>query len=461
MRKLLFGVFAILSLVACNENLDINSSSVESVTKTRSFANQTFSFDSITAPEVWSSFQTLEEMQEACQIPDAILSNLSTEELVQVCMKYPLFGNYAVYNDESIGIKNVMDGFNGFSELKKRTDAAEKLLDVYEKVDIATLSDNKDNYESYPNLRLGYLEMILSSGEIESLYQGESLQRLSRLQEIKVNEKVNENKTSSFSLKHSNLLKDRISKVSLKVRLYTKCGKSFIAYGNSEMSADDIAELNSYAIKTYPNATFISNASATYNCHGYAWSVSDGGKKVWINVGSLSNYWTNDYYSEVTEDKAVKINYYDQESDHSAIASSVPGMYESKWGAGPIMRHAPNYGPYPKMNLRKYYKHLYCQALISCNGTNNGVVNANKDYTYSIYKDVPNGAYVRHRWSIIDGKEDDAIGNGKAAIENDEKNPSAVICIRQPGLYTISCEIYLSTTGEILGNAMYQALVEN
>ena len=46
-------------------------------------------------------------------------------------------------------------------------------------------------------------------------------------------------------------------------------------------------------------------------------------------------------------------------------------------------------------------------------------------------------------------------------MDYNEKNPSAVINIKQPGLYTINCEIYLSTTGEVLGDAMYQPLVEN
>ena len=79
----------------------------------------------------------------------------------------------------------------------------------------------------------------------------------------------------------------------------------------------------------------------------------------------------------------------------------------------------------------------------------------------SIIKDIPTGNYVRYRWSIIDGKEDDATGNDKATLDYNEKNPSAIINIKQPGLYTINCEIYLSTTGEVLGDAMYQPLVEN
>ena len=87
--------------------------------RSRAFTSQTFSFDSVTKPEIWKTFQTLEEMQSACQIPDDVLSNLSTEELVQICMDYPLFGNFSAYNDELVGIKKVMDGFNGFTELKK------------------------------------------------------------------------------------------------------------------------------------------------------------------------------------------------------------------------------------------------------------------------------------------------------------------------------------------------------
>lgn len=225
------------------------------------------------------------------------------------------------------------------------------------------------------------------------------------------------------------------------------------------MTSQEIAELNSFTIKTYPNATFLSNSSATYNCHSYAWNVSDGGKKYWINESSISKYWTDDYYSETTEDNAVKINYYD--SDHSAVVSSVKDMYESKWGSCPLMRHAPNYGPYENMEKRKYYKHFYRSDFISCEGTNNGIIKTNIDYTYSIIKDIPTGNYVRYRWSIIDGKEDDATGNDKATLDYNEKNPSAIINIKQPGLYTINCEIYLSTTGEVLGDAMYQSLVEN
>lgn len=110
MKKFIYIIALLFLLVACNEELQIDTKQPTIGNKTRAFTSQTFSFDSVTKPEIWKTFQTLEEMQSACQIPDDVLPNLSTEELVQICMDYPLFGNFSAYNDELVGIKKVMDG---------------------------------------------------------------------------------------------------------------------------------------------------------------------------------------------------------------------------------------------------------------------------------------------------------------------------------------------------------------
>lgn len=77
---------------------------------------------------------------------------------------------------------------------------------------MTTLNEDRENAETYPNLKLGYLEMILCSGEIESLYQGEALQRLENLQAQKLTEKQLTNSHSASSLKHSQLLKQKLTK---------------------------------------------------------------------------------------------------------------------------------------------------------------------------------------------------------------------------------------------------------
>ena len=147
--------------------------------------------------------------------------------------------------------------------------------------------------------------------------------------------------------------------------IYTKGRQAINVSIRKNYEPDDIQKINEYYCSTFPNAIFLDDASREYNCHSYAWNISDGGSlKCWINQDfmgepNISKYWTDDYYSETSEQNAVKVFYYNKESDHSAIVSpTVAGMYESKWGAAPLMRHAPNYGPYPYMNQRKYYCHV-------------------------------------------------------------------------------------------------------
>ena len=155
------------------------------VPSTRAFAVETFSFDSITRPEVWSTYQSLEEMQRACQVPDSILVTLTTEDLVKLCMDYPLYGIYTAYNNEQDGIRVIMDGFNGFGELKKRKDVSKALVDCYEAFDadkmVAVMAADVDFNSDLNPLKLGYLELLLSTDEISSMLDAEDVARLEKV----------------------------------------------------------------------------------------------------------------------------------------------------------------------------------------------------------------------------------------------------------------------------------------
>lgn len=326
-----------------------------------------------------------------------------------------------------------------------------KMLDIYANVNVTTLNEDRENAETYPNLKLGYLEMILCSGEIESLYQGEALQRLENLQAQKLTEKQLTNSHSASSLKHSQLLKQKINEAknvsttstTTAITIYTKYGNPVDALNISEMSSQEIEESNSYAISHYPNATFISNASATYNCHSYAWNISDGGSRCWINAAkkltydNLMKYWTNDYYGQTSnENNATKIFYY--KSDHSAIKSSVAGMYESKWGRLPLMRHAPNYGPYNNMDTRYYYTKAFHNGIIECDEGNCGVGKLNTKIGHTV-KAIASGPNIILEWKVLDGKEEDAVEKGFAILE--ENGKTAFVTFKLPGLYTVICEV--------------------
>jgi hypothetical protein len=148
--------------------------------------------------------------------------------------------------------------------------------------------------------------------------------------------------------------------------LYTPKGTPLTAYtsmpymSNAEKDywADEIAYY-------YPNATEVNYRSATnnYNCHGFAWHVSEGGSQAWIGLGGYDPdpsvvedvYWTDLSYIETTEPYASKISYYT--GNHSAIKTATQGIYRSKWSYKCLMEHARDYGPAEyQMGNRKYYK---------------------------------------------------------------------------------------------------------
>jgi len=147
--------------------------------------------------------------------------------------------------------------------------------------------------------------------------------------------------------------------------IYTPKGQSVTAYYQiPEMGYQDKLDWSIYVDSIYPQATELNPPSATtsYNCHGYAWHVSEGGSNRWIGFYYWEQddediYWTaqNPSYIETTEPYASKISYY--EDNHSAIQTSTQGIYISKWGEGPLMRHARDYGlPDYEMDHRKYYR---------------------------------------------------------------------------------------------------------
>ncbi|MDR0505677.1 MAG: T9SS type A sorting domain-containing protein [Dysgonamonadaceae bacterium] len=140
------------------------------------------------------------------------------------------------------------------------------------------------------------------------------------------------------------------------VYLYTPKGSQVYAFQRAEMSASDISYYTLQYRNAYPQATVLANATNTYNCHSYAWNIKEGGVTCWLNQSpDLHKYWDDGSYIETTENQAEKIFYYN--GDHSAVKSSVSGKYESKWGAMPLMRHSPEYGPSGyNMPYRRYYR---------------------------------------------------------------------------------------------------------
>lgn len=85
--------------------------------------------------EEWKDFTSRDQKQEACQIPQSILTSMSTPDLLETCLNYPLYGDMMAYDRVQEGFDFVKEGFNGLQELLRREDVGPVLVDRYGRMD--------------------------------------------------------------------------------------------------------------------------------------------------------------------------------------------------------------------------------------------------------------------------------------------------------------------------------------
>ena len=190
----LFICFVVCLLTACagmTENDVTNDDNPVSVTVlTKSNSDDSFSFDPITQDSLWRFNENTAERIAALQIPVERLDNLSTENLVRLCMEYPFFIHFMAYNTPEEGIRVVKSRFNGFRELESRQDAAQKLLSYYEQVDVAAIVQDalRGTRGTMTIPRLTYVEHILQS--MTPLFSKDEMRQLNALASAKESVKL-------------------------------------------------------------------------------------------------------------------------------------------------------------------------------------------------------------------------------------------------------------------------------
>jgi hypothetical protein len=119
-----------------------------------------------------------------------------------------------------------------------------------------------------------------------------------------------------------------------------------------EMSSWDCSNAASTMASSYPSAGVVRRPTRRYNCHGFAWHMSNSGsstitQKIWINAPNPTKYQTSAYggdnsYGVSSETSGAKAHYF--AGDHSANVFS-GGSYRSKWGQLACVNHTRYYVP--------------------------------------------------------------------------------------------------------------------
>ncbi len=107
----------------------------------------------------WAELKTYAAKVEAVQIPDSVLHKITTWGLVESCFKYPLYSDYAFFNDQVNYINDLEQTNSGFRELLSRDDAPLVLLYFYRYWDISP--------SSY-YLKRFFIELVMGSDKFVS-----------------------------------------------------------------------------------------------------------------------------------------------------------------------------------------------------------------------------------------------------------------------------------------------------
>lgn len=310
--------------------------------------------------------------KQTLQLSPEEIKQKTTSDLFEECLNYPYIIDVFFYNDIQEGFDSLVAEFNGFEELQSRKDFAECILAKMEKFpkEVSNINSSDSISKGLLSFKSIVIEMLLSKNI--TLFEGmEQFKRLKQCVDTCLTLKVAHPEIfGSISTKSTQHIKNKFAKeMGSKstnhnaVTIYTPNGSVVpdtyqITGDDNTLSPSELAALASFLYTNYEGAELLGGLTNRYNCHGYAWHVSEGGNNVWIGYNSSTAeniYWTDGSYIEVPEPLATKVSYDESTANHSAVRLNST-WYKSKWGEGPLVKHHPNACPYNTSMPKKYYK---------------------------------------------------------------------------------------------------------
>ncbi len=308
----------------------------------------------------WDALQDNQEKIDACVVPQEILDAMTTEEVLETLLNYPLQTNIYAFNNVQAGVEVVYRGYSGeiLETLLTRPDRAEVILRRYQKNPVS--GENQfDTAEDQDTM-----EALMQMEEVKELYSEAQLLEI----EQAVTEKYLLRKEDSYFSDDPLCEYFRIEMESAGgsplpyTTVSTPNGTAVSVYTTGyELSATQKQEIHDKHASDYKSARCISDATTRYNCHSYAYySTNTTTNRYWMDDPRFY-FWDGSYTEVPTPRMNSRIFYYnggypDKVSDfHSGISINNSGTrIRSKWGAGCLWEHdvtdCPYYQdiPYPR-----------------------------------------------------------------------------------------------------------------
>ena len=342
-------------------------------------ADVSFDFPFIQGSKEWAECGSTKDRIKALQIPEDTLPLLSTNKVLELCLSFPYLLDIYGFDSLKEGFRNVFDKFNGFKELFGRADLVNAILARFNNLsdDIRIVNKKTDIEKGLFANKCLVLTYILNQQKESNLIEKTQMDSIQAL--VRQNALLMTNNPHIFDSSIFHLTKSLLSEKQKNTRDYPPNGEPYSdvdEFGDtvhyvfsrrqtpyqdevlvrelvsSEFNTCQKATLRQYVESTY-GVNVLGEASRRYNCHAYAWHISEGGDTVWIGTSptDVDIYWTGGSYIEVQDQsEATKVTY---TNNHSAVRVN-NNTYISKWSRLPLVKHAPN-----NTLLNQYGDHVY------------------------------------------------------------------------------------------------------
>lgn len=311
-----------------------------------------FEYSLTPGTDMWAQLNHGERVL-SLQIPQEILENIETKELVDIVLDYPCFIDMIFYNTYQEGFQIVKEHFNGLQELFKRSDAASYLLSQYEDIDINQIMCINDTNEQFNDLlKVVYIETMLAQTEMILTLNESELSELEMLAEKNYNIQVNNSDklaslaTSAFYITLAEQQGIETIDTTTTVRTPNGSMVTVIRRTGTDYAYNVRTAIKNTIETEYPGASVVGDATIKYNCHAYAWA---GSTSYWMN--DPSKYWEDGSYTLQTWNSPSVVGqkaYYGGEGkEHSGVVIRLSGnTIKSKWGEQSLVEHSVSSCPY-------------------------------------------------------------------------------------------------------------------
>jgi hypothetical protein len=147
------------------------------------------SYSPIIESDRWAQLDGRNERVAACQIPDMIQNNLSTENLLDLALDYPFMIELFAFDTYREGFLRMYKEYSVLEELTKRDDFGVAVIKKYSDIPVAEENKVFDGKESI--MKLAYLEILLAQPEIVGNLNKQEIKAIYDLASLKNIEKMN------------------------------------------------------------------------------------------------------------------------------------------------------------------------------------------------------------------------------------------------------------------------------